>query len=316
MRAAVLHAYGETPVVEAFADPAASDGQSVVDVLAAGLNPIDLRIASGTLAARCPVLPSVAGAEGIGRTADGRRVYFSAPVAPYGSFAEQALIVTDDAVEVPDGVPDPDAVAYGIAGLAAWLALEHRAQVQAGETVLVLGASGTVGAIGVQAARLLGAGRVVAAARSQAGLARAAELGADATVRIEGDVEALSRAFREAAGGDVDVVLDPLWGAPASAALEALGFHGRLVQLGQSAGGQATFSSASVRFSELAILGHTNFASPPERRAAALRRMWTHAAAGELHVDCEIVALDAIADAWRRQAEGPGRKLVIVPAIG
>jgi len=62
--------------------------------------------------------------------------------------------------------------------------------------------------------------------------------------------------------------------------------------------------------------GHTNFASPPERRAAALRRMWTHAAAGELHVDCEIVALDAIADAWRRQAEGPGRKLVIVPAIG
>src|SRR3954464_8708182 len=74
MRAAVLHEYGATPVVEDVGEP---EGELVVDVLAAGLNPIDLRIASGTLAARRPELPSVVGSEGIGRTPDGRRVYFT-----------------------------------------------------------------------------------------------------------------------------------------------------------------------------------------------------------------------------------------------
>jgi NADPH2:quinone reductase len=178
--------------------------------------------------------------------------------------------------------------------------------------VLVLGASGVVGSIGVQAARLLGAGRVVAAARSAEGLKRARELGADATVRLGGDGD-LTAALREAAGGGVDVTLDPLWGEPGRAAIAAANPFARHVALGQSAGAEATLTSASVRMTPMSIVGHTNFAADLERRRAAYVRMAAHAAAGDIRVDVERVPLDDLADAWRRQAESPNRKLVIVP---
>jgi NADPH2:quinone reductase len=286
MRAAVLHEYGATPSVEEFAEP---EGDLVVDVLAAGLNPIDLRIASGTLANRRPDLPYVVGSEGIGRTADGRRVYFTG-----AALAERAA--ASEPVEVPEGVDNADALAYGVAGLAAWLALD-KAQVEVGERVLVLGASGPVGAIALQLAKLRGAGRVVAAARREVE-------NADGFVALGEDPS-----FDE----EFDVVIDPLWGKPAEAAIAAMAFRGRLVQLGQSAGGEATLASADIRFKELSILGHTNFAAPAEERAEALQKMWRHAAAGELRVACERVPLADVASAWERQANAPGAKLVIIP---
>ena len=312
MRAAVLHAYGADPQVGDFDDPVAAEGHAVVDVRAAALNPIDLRAASGTLEALRRPLPHVVGSEGIGDL-DGRRVYFDRSPAPFGAAAERTLVDPAAVVDVPDGVEDGLAVCFGIAGLAAWLALERRAELRAGERVLVLGASGVVGMIGVQVARLLGAGRVIAAARSQAGLDRAQELGADACVRLDSGGATLTAQLRDAAGGDIDVVLDPLWGAPAAAALEAMGFRGRLVQLGQSAGAVATFPSAAVRFGELSILGHTNFAAPPEVKRSALERMFAHAAAGELVADYEELPLASAGEAWRRQAAGPGTKLVLLP---
>jgi NADPH:quinone reductase-like Zn-dependent oxidoreductase len=284
MRAAILREYGATPQVGEFEAP---DGEVVVDVLAAGLNPIDLRIASGTLAARRPPLPCVVGSEGVGRTADGRRVYFG---SSSGSLAERAAVPAEELVEVPEGIEDAHALAYGIAGLAAWLALD-KARLTEGETVLVLGASGPVGAIAVQLARLRGAGRVIAASRREPG-----------HVDPAGPFE-----------DGIDVVVDPLWGAPAAAAIRAMAFRGRLVQLGQSAGGEAALASADIRFKELEILGHTNFAAPPEARAEALRAMWAHAAAGELSVEVEAVPLERAAEAWERQAAAPGRKLVVVP---
>ena len=313
MRAAILREYGATPGIGDFDDPQPGEGRIVLDVLAAGLNPIDLRMASGQLAGRRPPLPSVVGSEGIGRTPDGRRVYFDSSVAPFGALAERTLVQDADLPEVPEGLEDAHAVCYGIAGLAAWLALERRAQLTAGETALILGASGVVGLIGVQAARLLGAGRVIAAARSDAGLERARAAGADETVRLGGSVEEVAEAIRAAAPDGVDVVLDPLWGEPAQAALPALNVRGRLVQLGQSAGATATLPSVDIRFKELAILGHTNFAAPPEVRRAALERMWAYAAAGELRAEHEAVPLDDVADAWARQASSPNTKLVLIP---
>jgi NADPH2:quinone reductase len=302
VRAAVLHSFGETPVVGDFPDPS---GDAVVEVSAAALNPIDLRIASGTLAAVRPPLPYVVGSEGIG-TFEGRRVYFDVR----GAAAERVAVDPGDVVEVPDGLEDGHALCYGIAGLAAWLALE-KGPVRPGSRVLVLGATGIVGLIGVQAAKLMGAGVVVAAGRSPEGLERARELGADATVSLTGDD--LPERMREAAGGDLDLVLDPVWGAPAAAAVEALAFGGALVNLGQSAGAEASLASVAVRFKELRILGHTNFAASREARHAALARMWEHAAAGELQAAYEVLPLAAIGDAWERQASSPGVKLVVSP---
>lgn len=313
MRAAILREYGAPPEPGPFDDPEPGDGQELVEVLAAGLNPVDLAIASGTFYAGSPPLPSVVGREGVGRLADGSRVYFDQTVAPYGSFAERSVIAAGSGFAVADGVEDATAVAFGIAGLAAWLSLETVAGLQAGETVLVLGASGSVGLVGVQAAKLLGAGRVVAAGRSLEGLARAEALGADATVAL-GAEDDLAEAFRAAAGdGGLHVVLDPLWGEPAVAAIAALAPRGRLVNLGQSAGASAEITSASIRGRGIQILGHSNFIAPPEARRAAYERMAGHAAAGELTVDVERVPLSAVADAWRRQREGAHVKLAIVP---
>jgi NADPH:quinone reductase-like Zn-dependent oxidoreductase len=313
MRAAVLTELGKTPEVADFREPEAADGQVVVDVLAAGLNPIDIRTAAGGIPARIPPLPSVVGMEGIGRTADGRRVYFPGCVQPWGSVAERAVVEEAGLVELAEDLEDAHAVCFGIAGTAAWGGLHRRGRIQAGEKVLILAASGVVGMIAVQVAKLAGAAHVTAAARSEAGLARAAELGADATVRLDTEGEELTRRLLDAAGGPLDLVFDPLWGAPAAAAIEALKPGGRLVQLGQSAGATATLPSASVRFKELSILGYTNFMSAPQEQEEALTSLWRHAAAGELRADHEVSRLDDAPAAWERQAQSPGHKLVIAP---
>lgn len=313
MRAAVLHEFG-TPRFGEFEEPVAGEGQVVVDVAAAGLNPVDLRKASGTFFSGAPPLPSVTGMEGVGTIAGtGRRVYFDAPFEPFGSMAERTLVAADAPIDVPDGLDDGLAVALGVAGLAGWLPLAWRARLQPGERVLVLGATGVVGHIAVQVAKLLGAGRVVAAGRDGAALSKLAGLGADATVDLAAHANDLPAAFRAAAGGDVDVVIDPLWGTPAVAALEAMGVGGRLVQLGQSAGAEASIPSAQVRGKHLDVLGYLNFLVPLDVRREAYRRLTEHAAAGRIAVEVERIPLEDVADAWARQQTGVHTKLVLVP---
>jgi NADPH:quinone reductase-like Zn-dependent oxidoreductase len=309
MRAAVLHEYGSTPVVERDWDEPAADGGLLVDVVVAGVNPVDLRIGTGSFYGGVPPVPYVIGREGIARMNDGSLVYFDSG----GAWGERTRVDPDAVVPIPEGVDPGVAVGLGIAGLAAWLSLEWRAELREGETVLVLGASGAVGRIAVQGAKLLGAGRVVAAARSEDGLRRAVELGADATVRLGSDDDA--GALREAVGDDgADVVIDPLWGAPVEAAVTAAGAMARVVQLGESAGSTATFPASVVRGKPLAILGHTNFAAPEDVHRAALERMLRHAAAGELQVDTDVVPLERAPEAWERQSSAPHTKLVL--AVG
>jgi NADPH:quinone reductase-like Zn-dependent oxidoreductase len=311
MRAAVVHEYG-VPRIDDFREPVAEGEQAAVEVLAAGVNPVDVAICAGRFYAGAPALPFVAGREGVGLLA-GRRVYFDRPVAPFGSMAERALIDPHAAWPVPDGLEPGLAVALGVSGLAAWLALSWRAEMKPGEHVLVLGASGLVGQIAVQAARLLGAARVVAAARSAEALERARTQGADALVRIEPGVE-LPRALAEAAEGRIDVVVDPLFGGPFAAAVEAASFGARLVQLGASAGAQATLSSAAIRGKMLVIMGHTNFAAPPEVRACAYACMAEAAARGELTVEVEELPLEQVSEAWARVQASAHRKIVLVGA--
>jgi NADPH:quinone reductase-like Zn-dependent oxidoreductase len=317
MHAAVLREYGATPRWEAFEEPSAGPAQLVLEVAAASLNPVDVRKASGTFATGAPPLPSVVGMEGVGRVAGtGRRVYFDAPVAPFGAMAERTLVRADDVHELPEGIDDGLAASLGVAGLAGWLALVWRARLEPGETVLVLGATGIVGQVAVQAARLLGAGRVVAAGRDPELLERTRALGADATVDLRGpgdDAAALADAFRAAAAGDLHVAFDPLWGLPAVAALAVLAPRGRLVQLGQSAAAEATVSSAVVRGKQLDLLGYSNFNVPADVKRAAYATLVEHALAGRIEIEVERLPLREIADAWARVQTGARRKLVLVP---
>ncbi|HUA10713.1 MAG TPA: zinc-binding dehydrogenase [Solirubrobacteraceae bacterium] len=305
----MLSEYG-VPAAGDFQQPAAAPGQAVVEVLAAGLNPVDVTTAAGTFYGGRPRLPCVAGREAVALL-DGRRVYFDAPIAPFGSMAERSLIDPASALAVRDDVADGVAVALGIAGLVAWLALTWRAELQPGEHVLVLGASGIVGQVALQAARVLGAGRVVAAARSRDGLALAIERGADAAVPL--DEADLAPALAAAGEGRIDVVVDPLFGEPLVAALHAASVGARVVHLGASAGSEATIPSPLLRGKLLTLMGHSTFAAPPAVKGAAYESLLAAAAAGEIVVDVLEFGLDRVEDAWRAQREGTRAKIVIVP---
>jgi NADPH:quinone reductase-like Zn-dependent oxidoreductase len=311
MRAALLKEIGGIPAPGEFDRPETDNGHHLITVEAAGMNPVDVNISRGL--AFTPPLPCAVGLEGIGRTRDGRRVYFDSAKQPYGSFAEYCLVAEDDLMEIPEEVDAATAMPFGIAGLAAWTGLGWRGGLRDGETVLVLGASSIVGQIAVQVARRLGAGRVVAAARDEALLARTAELGADATVRLGADRDELVAELQEAAGGGFDLVLDLLWSAPAQAAIEAMADFGRLVQVGGSAGPTAEFPARPLRNRGISILAHINYHAPVAVRAEGFRAMCEMSRAGELLVPVEELTLDEVATAWERQQAGPHVKLVIRP---
>jgi NADPH2:quinone reductase len=319
VKAALVEQVGEPPVVGEISEPQPGPGQALVQVTAAALNPVDISISKGLFYGGTPDVPYVMGREGVGRVVQGEKlepgtqIWFRPPVG--GAFAEFALADEDTAVVLPDGTDHSLAAALGIAGLTGWLAVEWRAHLHGGETVLVLGASGAVGRVAVQAARILGASRIVAAARDADALEQARELGAHALVPLlEGsDPSQLGDAFTEAAGRPLDVVIDPLWGSPAEAALEAAGFSARHVQLGQSAGAEATLSSGTIRGKSLAIVGFTLDHVPQDKIEAAYRRLIELATSGELTIERETLPLDWAGEAWKRQQDSPHRKLVLVP---
>ena len=312
VRAALVREVGAVAEVGDVAEPTGE----TIEVLAASINPIDLAVSRGILATGHPELPYVPGCEAVGRTADGRLVWISGGSlgrTSQGAIAERASVGDSHVIDVPDGADPALAAGLGIAGMAGWLPLAWRAPLRGGENVLVLGATGSVGFVAVQTAKLLGAARVVAAGRSAAGLERATQHGADATLRLD-EVDDLVAAFKDAFGGEgPSYVFDPLWGEPAAAAVQAAVPHATIVNLGQSAGATSELASAAVRFKNLSILGHTNFLVPPDELAKQYRRLVSHAVAGDIRLDVERVPLDSVADAWRRQAEGAGTKLVVVP---
>jgi NADPH2:quinone reductase len=317
MRAAVVSELGRPPELDDVPEPEVGDGEVLLEVAASSLNPIDIAVGAGRFYGGHPPLPYVAGAEAVGRVdGDGGLVWAAGcgiGVARDGALAERAAVPEVSLTPVPEGADAGVAVALGIAGMAGWLPLVWRAPVREGETVLVLGATGTAGLVAVQAARLLGAGRVVAAGRDPERLARAAEVGADETVRI-GETDDLAHALKRASGGDgPTLVFDPLWGEPLVAALDAAATGARVVNVGQSAGAEATIPSGFVRGKQLDLLGYSNFAVPRDVVRDEYRRLVEHAVAGAIRIDVERVSLDGVGEAWERQAAGAHAKLVVVP---
>ena len=284
-----------------------------VRVAAAGLHHLDLHKASGTFYTGPRPLPCVVGTDGVGRLEDGRRVYFDASAEPYGSMAERTLVPSEALFEVAEGVDDVVAAALGNTGLGAWLALTWRAELQRGENVLVLGAAGAAGSVAVQAAKALGAARVVAADRAGERLPRLLERGADAIVEVD-TADDLAAAFREATGGDVDVTIDMLWGAPAVAAMKVAARYARHVEVGNVAGDEITLPAPLLRSVSLDIRGFSVAHPRAELKRDAYLRLTEHAARGDIVVDVDRRPLDDVEAAWERQREAAGgAKMVLVP---
>jgi NADPH:quinone reductase len=309
IRAAVLTVCGRPPSLAERPAPSPAAGHVAITVAAAPITPLDLLCASGTSYFGPPAVPYVPGVQGVGHRSDGTPVWFATPAGMRpgdGSMAAAVAVPADDVVALPPGVPLIEVAALGLSAVAAHAALTRTGGLVAGEQVVVLGAGGVVGQAAVQLALLAGARRVIAVARSAEACTRALRLGAAAAVRFDPDEDApaLTGRLRAAADGPVDLVLDPVFGVPAAAALPVLRPGGRLVNLGSAAGPTAAFDSATLRGGSLRILGYTNNGLSVAERAESLTVVAGHAAAGRLLVDHEVMPFEAVADAWSRQASG------------
>ena len=242
MRAILVSEFGPPERLRAaqVTEPAPKPEEVLVTVHAAPVNYVDLLVIGGSYQF-LPALPFVPGkgpagvvtklGQGVMNLRSGDRVL---AMAEQGGWAELATVRADQCYKLPAAMPFTDAASMSLAYDTAWLALRERARLEAGETVLVLGASGGVGQAAVQLARAMGA-------RVLAGIARAGRTapGADAVIDLSAaDLRDSLRAQVYAAteGRGADIILDPLGGAVFEAAVRALAWRGRLVVIGFAAG--------------------------------------------------------------------------------
>ena len=320
MRAAVVSEFGQAPEITERDVPQRTPGSALVRITAASLNPIDLLISSGGHPLGRPPVPHVPGVEGVGTVvesdthAPGTRVRVSVP----GGFVDGTLaefVVAPDAacLPLPAALGDELAAAIGVVGVSALIALRDEAGLRPGESVLVFGATGGLGRAAILLARALGAERIVAAARNEQRLADLAEEGdVDGTVALTTDPAEFGTRL-DKVGGQVDVVIDSLWGSYAPCALAMLRTGGRYVNLGQSAGAEATVNAGLIRHSHLKITGVSGASLSPEQGAEAYSQVADFAAAGKLDLAIESHPLDQIASAWAAQAASPGKKITLRP---
>jgi NADPH:quinone reductase-like Zn-dependent oxidoreductase len=316
MKAAVIDTLGAAPRVTAHPDPSPAAGNLVlVEVEAAALNTIDVHIASGHHRAGPPRLPYVPAIEAVGTIVAGPdrglRVRAAGPAGLVpgvdGGLAE--LLLTDRAtcVPVPDDLGSVAAAAIGVVGTSADLSL-RKAGLQAGDSVLVLGATGPLGAAVIQLARLAGAKRVIAAGRNPE---RLAQVGAADSVAVLGD-EPLPDQLASL-GGPVDLVVDSVWGPWARTALACLRPGGRYLNVGAAGGDGTAFQVEWLRAGQLTLIGFSAGGAPPADVIASYRHVATLAAAGSLTLPTATYSLDEAARAWQAQASSPGKKIVVIP---
>lgn len=319
MKAAVVESFDRPPRYAEFADPVAGEGEVLVEVKAAGLHPIVKGLASGSHYGSVGELPLVPGVDGVGRLADGRRVYFGATRPPYGTFAEWGVTRPAMCVPLPDGLDDITAAALANPGMSSRAAL-MRAGFAAGQSVLILGATGTAGRLAVQIARRLGAEHVIGAGRNPEALAELASLGAEAVISLDQEPDRLVEAFRGAlADAKIDVVLDYLWGQPAERLLEAISLKGlshaarriRFAQIGNSAGSTISLAAATLRSSGLELLGSGFGSASIEQILQAVGELFREAVKQPFQNAVKGVPLRELEAYWNRREENA--RIVFLP---
>jgi len=315
MKAAVVSSFGTAPRCEEFPAPfPAGDDDMVIDVIAAGLHPRVRSQADGSHYTSTGELPLVPGIDGVGRGADGLLRYFILPGARVGAMAEQTVIDIRRSIVLPAD-SDPVAVAAAMnPAMSSWVALRQRVQFQAGQNVLVLGATGNAGQLAVQIAKLFGANQIIAAGRDAGRLARLPAIGATSTVLLEGDSGPLGQTASE-----VDVVLDYLWGEPASGAMIAVvtdradrGQPLTWIEIGSVAGPTAAIPSAALRAARLQIVGSGQGSVSSREILAELPALAEQITSGTFDIDARPVPLRDVEQAWADAARTTQR-IVMTP---
>jgi NADPH:quinone reductase-like Zn-dependent oxidoreductase len=324
MKAGIITAAGKAPVYGDFNEPVAGEGEELITVSASALSQFSKSRSSGSHYSSSGKFPSVAGADGVGRNAAGRLVYFVLPEAPYGALAERTLVRSKQWIAVPDGLDEVTAAAVANPGMSAWAALVERAQLQPGETVLVNGATGTAGRIAVQLAKYLDAGKVIATGRNESALKELASLGADVMIPFtlgtahprgaEHYEQALFAAFSQG----IDIVIDYLWGESAKTVIVAIAKAVedtrpiRFVHVGGASREESIeLPGAALRSSAMQLMGSGIKSVPFPKLLGAVKNVFDAAIPARLQIQTNTVSLSTIEENWG--APGKPRIVVTIP---
>ncbi len=320
MHAAVVHEFDKPPRYESFAAPVPSgEYEEIVDVLASGLHPRVRSQANGSHYSSTGELPLIPGIDGVGRRSDGSLVYFILPDTAYGAMAEHTVIDVRRGLQLPSGA-DPILLAAAMnPGMSSWVALHQRVTFLPGQSVLILGATGSAGQLAIQIAKHLGAGAVLAAGRGADKLAALAGLGADDTIDLAAGPDLVAQELGTKAA-DVDVVLDYLWGNPTESAIMPL-LKGRQdrtrlmswVQIGAIAGSSISLPSAALRQANVHFLGSGQGSVSPAGILATLPQLAEEIDNGSFSIAALARPLSEVESVWNARVAGPTQRIVLTP---
>jgi NADPH:quinone reductase-like Zn-dependent oxidoreductase len=319
MNAAVVTSFEEPPHYQQFEVPQPSArAEMLVDVLAVGLHPRVRTGAAGAHYTSSGTLPMIPGIDGVGQRLDGRRVYFVAADDVIGTMADKALVDARQSIELPDDADVAKVAAAMNPAMSSWVALRRRVPIEPGQSVLVLGATGNAGAMALQVAKRLGAGRVVGAGRDLDRLYAVTSAGADDVVRLTDDEAATGDALATAAA-EVDIVIDYVWGKPAQHAMIALltarSDRSRAmnwIQIGAVAGPTIELPSVALRSANFRLQGSGQGAVSPETYLAELPSLVDEITAGAIAIKPNAMPLADVEAVWDR-ADVPGKRTVLLP---
>lgn len=256
MKAFLVESHNAAPEIREVAVPEPNKGEIRVRIHACGLNFADLLMVKGTYQ-DTPGLPFALGMEvsgtvdALGEEVEGFALGDRVAVfGGQGGLAEYGCFDARRAVHLPDAMSMVDAAAFQIAYGTSHLALEHRARLQPGETLLVLGAAGGVGVTAVEIGKLMGA-KVVACARGAAKLEAAKAAGADHLI----DAETQDIRDEMKTLGGADVVYDPVGGEQFTAAFRSCKPEARLLPIGFASGEVPQIKSNHLLVKNLSVLG-------------------------------------------------------------
>lgn len=313
MRAAIVDGKGEVPRFGDFELPVAGPGETFVNVTASALSQLTRGRASGAHYSAGATYPFIPGVDGVGRTTDGRRIYFVLPRSPFGAMAEHTVVPDGHWFELPDGIDDKRAAVIANPAMSSWAALTERARIQPGETVLVNGATGASGSLAVRIARHLGAGKVIATGRNAE---RLSLLNADAAIVLGDEPDQFEREMSAHFVDGVDIVLDYLWGPSARSLLIAgakvapEGAAIRFVQIGSVSGGEVAIPAAVLRSSAIEMMGSGIGSVPFDRLLAAVEGAISVAEQIGLALDYTAIPLDDVTRGWT--VAGEARTVFVV----
>jgi NADPH2:quinone reductase len=326
MKAFVVREFG-VAALEEWPEPQPAAHEVIVDVAVIELNYPDLLVIDGRYQVR-PPRPFVPGKSAVGRVsalgAEVTGLAVSDRVAvqlEHGACAQRVCAPAANCFPIPDGIDDESAAALGLPYQTAWFALRARAGFESGESVLVLGGSGSVGLASIQLAKAFGASVVIAVTRGSEKAARARAAGADHVVdTARSDLrDALRHEVRSVTGDlGADIAVDSIGGVTTEAALRSLAWCGRHVVVGFAGGDSPSFNANYLLVKNIAVLGlqWSDYRDrAPELTARAQAEIFELALRGRLAppIDAVMPFADAMSGLQRiREGRASGRVLLKV----